>query len=85
MEDETSTEAAVAGAKRPDTVDETCGQVSFSAASQRPKEFNLFQASIRNQLSELNQAHLDLRENFKDSGVEMEKNIARVENLTEQI
>ena len=45
---EGSAELATVEAKRPDTVDEVCGQLSFSAASQRPKDFNLFQASIRN-------------------------------------
>ena len=40
---------------------------------------------MRNQLTELNRAHRDLRNRFKQAGVEVDKDILRIEQLTEHI
>ena len=51
-----------------DAFDEIAGKSGFSALEQRPKDFDRFQTSVRNQLAELSRAHSDLRTRFKTSG-----------------
>ena len=72
-------------AKRPDSIDEIGGQPGFSAPGQRPKDFDRFQTSVREQFVELSCAHKDLRNRFKQAGLEVEDDIRRIENLTGSI
>lgn len=71
--------------KRPDSIDEIGGQLGFSTPSQRPRDFNQFQNAVRNNLNELTRAHRDLRTRFKQAGTEVDKDIQRIEQLTEHI
>ena len=70
---------------RPHSYDEAGGQAGFSSLNKRPKDFDIFQQSVRNQLAELDQAHKLLRTRFKEAGQEVEKDISRIENLTGHI
>ena len=57
----------------------------FSAPGERPKDFDRFQTSVRNQIRELTQAHADLKNRYKEKSGEIEEDMQRIDKATESL